>query len=55
MTTNDIMINVAVSLVMFQLICIILLHAKVLFCNGTNFTETVLTKFDGKWLLHFGK
>ena len=31
--TNDIMINAAVSLVMFQLICIILLHIKELFCN----------------------
>jgi len=50
--TNDIMINVAVSLVMFQLMCIVFLHVKAFFCNGTNFTEMIMVKF-GKWFPHF--
>ena len=50
--TNDIMINVAVSLVMFQLMCIVFLHAKAFFCNGTNSTEMIMVKF-GKWFPHF--
>jgi len=51
-TTNDIMINVAVSLIIFQLMCIVLLQVKVFFCNGTNFTEMIMAKF-GKWFPHF--
>ena len=54
MNTNDIMINAIVSLVMFQLICIILLHMKVLFCNDVKFTELSMPKFC-KWFPWFGK
>ena len=49
MNTNDIMINFAVSLVMFQLMCIVLLHVRMPFCSGNNFTELNLSNF-GKWL-----
>ena len=52
MTTNDIMINIAISLVMFQLLLIILIHINMLFCNTTNFTEIVTPKF-GKWISCF--
>ena len=52
MTTNDIMINAAVSLVIIQLMLIILMHMKILFCKDTNFTEIVATKFD-KWISCF--
>ena len=48
MNTNNIMINAIVSLVMFQLMCIVLFHMKVLFCNNVNFTKRILTKL-GKW------
>ena len=54
MTINDILINVTVSLVMLQIICIILLHIKTLVCGGTNFSETMVIKV-GKWLSHFRK
>ena len=54
MNTNDMMINAIVSLVMFQLICIILLHMKVLFCNDVKFTELSVPKFC-KWFPWFGK
>ena len=49
MSTNDAMINAVILLVMFQLICIKLLHIKVPFCSGNNFTRTKLNNF-GKWL-----
>ena len=48
MNTNNIMINAIVSLVMLQLMCIVLFHMKVLFCNNVNFTKRILTKL-GKW------
>ena len=54
MNTNDIIINAAVSLVMFQLICIISLRMKALFCNDVNFTEIRVLKFC-KWFPCFGK
>ena len=54
MTINNILINVAVSLVMLQIICIILLHIKMLLCSDTNFSETVVIKF-GKWFSCFRK
>ena len=52
--TNYVMINAAVSLVVFQLMCIILLHTKVLFCNDVNFTKIIVTRF-GKWFPCFRK
>ena len=52
--TNDVMINAAVSLVMFQLIYIMLLHIKVPLCNDVNFSEILLNKY-GKILSYFVK
>ena len=45
MNTNDIMINAAISLVMLQLMCIVLLHIGMPFCSGNNFTESNLSNF----------
>ena len=53
--TSNIMINAAVSLVMFQLICIILLHMKALFCKDVNFTEIIVVPKFCKRFSCFGK
>ena len=45
MNTNGIIINAAISLLMCQLMCIILLHIKAPFCSGNNFTK----KIDQVW------